>query len=209
MIPAHLATPMRRTIDLPDLEHRPVMRPSIALMAVLLAAALTAPYGAAAAACSSPLLDTSAKRLVGPEESLCEHAGKAVLIVNTASRCGYTPQYEGLEALWQRYRDQGLVVLGFPSDQFGGQEPGDDAEIAKFCKVNYGVSFPMFTKSNVSGRDAIPLYKELIKITGESPKWNFHKYLIARDGRSVQAFGSDVKPDGATLRAAIEAALAR
>lgn len=100
-------------------------------------------------------------------------------------------------------------MLGFPSDQFGGQEPGDDAEIAKFCKVNYGVSFPMFTKSNVSGRDAIPLYKELIKITGESPKWNFHKYLIARDGRSVQAFGSDVKPDGATLRAAIEAALAR
>lgn len=164
--------------------------------------------GNAYAGCSSPLLDTSAKRLVGPEESLCRYAGKVVLVVNTASQCGFTPQYEGLEALWKAYADDGLVVLGFPSDQFGGQEFGDDTEIAKFCRVNYGVSFPMFTKSPVKGDDAIPLYRALIEHTGVTPKWNFHKYLVARDGKTVQAFGSDVRPDGRELRDAIEAALA-
>ena len=174
-----------------------------------LSALLLAQAAPAGAACASPLLDTSAKRLIGPEESLCQYAGKAVLVVNTASQCGFTPQYEGLEALWKEYGDDGLVVLGFPSDQFGGQEFGDDAEIAKFCKVNFGVSFPMFTKSSVKGDDAIPLYRDLIAATGESPQWNFHKYLIAPDGKSVQAFGSRVKPDSKELRGAIEAVLPR
>ncbi|MES0872947.1 glutathione peroxidase [Sinimarinibacterium thermocellulolyticum] len=175
-------------------------------MPSLLAALLLTP-AAVHAACDSPLLDTTAKRLVGPEESLCQYAGKAVLVVNTASACGFTPQYEGLEALWRRYRDDGLVVLGFPSDQFGGQEPGSDAEIAEFCKLNYGVSFPMYTKSSVKGEDAIPLYRGLIDATGEAPKWNFHKYLIAPDGKTVQAFDSRVTPDSNQLRGAIEAAL--
>lgn len=174
----------------------------------LLATLLLVQAGSAAAACNSPLLDTSAKRLVGAEESLCQYAGKAVLVVNTASECGFTPQYEGLEALWKAYGDDGLVVLGFPSDQFGGQEFDDDAEIARFCKLNYGVSFPMFTRSSVRGDDAIPLFRGLIDATGKSPKWNFHKYLIARDGRTAQAFGTRVKPDSKELRDAIEAALA-
>jgi glutathione peroxidase len=178
-------------------------------LTLMLSALLLAQAAPADAACSSPLLDTSAKRLIGPEESLCQYAGKAVLVVNTASRCGFTPQYEGLEALWKEYGDDGLVVLGFPSDQFGGQEFGDDAEIAKFCKLNFGVSFPMFTKSSVKGDDAIPLYRGLIAATGKTPQWNFHKYLIAPDGKSVQAFGSRVKPDSKELRGAIEAALAR
>jgi glutathione peroxidase len=181
-----------------------MMRSITALLAVL----LLSQAAPAIAACSSPLLDTQAKRLIGPEESLCLYAGKAVLVVNTASQCGFTPQYEGLEALWREYGDDGLVVLGFPSDQFGGQEFGDDAEIAKFCKLNFGVSFPMFTKSSVKGDDAIPLYRGLIAATGEAPQWNFHKYLIAPDGKTVQAFGSRVKPDSKELRGAIEAALA-
>ncbi len=181
----------------------------IAALALTLPLGLSLPFaGTAQAACTSPLLDTQAKRLIGPEESLCQYAGKAVLVVNTASQCGFTPQYEGLEALWKQYGDDGLVVLGFPSDQFGGQEFGDDADIAKFCKVNFGVSFPMFTKASVKGDDAIPLYRGLIDATGSTPGWNFHKYLIARDGKRVQAFNSRVTPDSQELRSAIEAALA-
>lgn len=162
----------------------------------------------AGATCNSALLDSEAKRLIGPQESLCQYEGKVVLVVNTASQCGFTSQYEGLEKLWKQYQDRGLVVLGFPSDQFGGQEYGDDAEIAKFCQVNFGVSFPMFTKSSVKGKDAIPLFRGLIDTTGKSPKWNFHKYLIARDGKTVEAFGSRVKPDSKEMRTAIESALA-
>jgi glutathione peroxidase len=204
MIPAHPAASRGRTMRHPD-SGASIMLRTVTLMFSALLLAQAAP---ATAACNSPLLDTSAKRLIGPEESLCQYAGRAVLVVNTASQCGFTPQYEGLEALWKEYSDDGLVVLGFPSDQFGGQEFGDDAEIAKFCKLNFGVSFPMFTKSSVRGEDAIPLYRSLIEATGEAPQWNFHKYLISADGRTVQAFGSRVKPDSAELRGAIEAALA-
>ena len=119
-------------------------------MRFLLAAALALAASQALATCPSPLLDKTEKRLLGKSENLCEsYAGKVVLVVNTASECGYTPQYEGLEALYKTYKDKGLVVLGFPSDQFGGQEPGDDKQIATFCKANYGVSFPMFTKTKV------------------------------------------------------------
>jgi glutathione peroxidase len=158
--------------------------------------------------CAGSLLDSRLARLTGAEESLCVHHGKVVLAVNTASECGFTPQYEGLEALYQRYREQGLVVIGIPSDQFGGQEYADDAEIARFCKINFGVSFPMYTRSAVIGDNAIPLYQGLKAATGEAPRWNFHKFLIGRDGRALGAWDSRVTPEAPALRSAIEAALA-
>ncbi|HEY0973924.1 MAG TPA: glutathione peroxidase [Solimonas sp.] len=174
----------------------------------LLLCALLLLAGPAHAACQGSLLDVEAKRLVGPAESLCAYEGKVVLAVNTASHCGFTRQYEGLEALWREYKDRGLVILGFPSDQFGGQEFGDDAEIAKFCKLNFGVSFPMYTRSSVRGDDANPLFRRLIDTTGTTPKWNFYKYLIGRDGKTAEAFNSMVEPDSKKLRKAIEKALA-
>lgn len=162
------------------------------------------------AACETPLLDHTEKRLLGKSENLCaSYAGKVVLVVNTASQCGYTPQYEGLETLYKTYRDKGLVVLGFPSDQFGEQEPGDAQEIAKFCKANYGVSFPMFAKTEVKGEGANPLYKALITVTGKTPSWNFNKYLIGRDGKAVTHYSSDTKPLSAELTKAVEAELAK
>ncbi|HEX4871678.1 MAG TPA: glutathione peroxidase [Nevskiaceae bacterium] len=175
-------------------------------VAVLLLALSAA--GPVAAACEGSLLDHRSRRLLGGEERLCEtYAGKVVLVVNTASQCGYTPQYEGLEALYRQYRERGLVVLGFPSDQFGGQEFDSEAEIAEFCKVNYGVSFPMFGKTQVKDAGADPLFQGLIKATGQTPSWNFNKYLVGRDGRAVRHFPSSVKPDSPALAEAIEAAL--
>jgi len=174
------------------------------------AAALAVFASPALAVCQGSLLNHSEKRLLGNTENLCESfAGKVVLVVNTASQCGYTPQYEGLEALYRQYKDQGLVVLGFPSDQFGGQEFADDKRIAKFCKANFGVSFPMFTKTDVKGRKANPLFQALIASTGKPPSWNFNKYLIGRDGQSVVHYGSDTKPQSETLMQAIEAQLAQ
>lgn len=164
--------------------------------------------GLDASACTGSLLDSEVRRLTGGTASLCQYHGQVVLAVNTASACGYTPQYEGLEALYRRYRERGVVVLGFPSDQFGGQELDQDADIARFCRINYGVSFPMFSKSVVKGAQAIPFYRGLIAASGEAPRWNFHKYLIGRDGRSVRAFASDVKPDSPALIQALETALA-
>ena len=164
----------------------------------------------ASAVCSVPILDKTERRLVGGEENLCEtYAGKVVLVVNTASKCGFTPQYEGLEALYKSHKDRGLVVLGFPSDQFGGQEYADNDEIAKFCKLNFGVSFPMFQKSDVKGENVNPLFRDLIAVTGKTPAWNFNKYLITRDGRTVRYFPSKVAPDAPELMQAIEAALAQ
>lgn len=160
------------------------------------------------ASCDQGLLDTDARRLLGASENLCEsYGGKVVLVVNTASQCGYTGQYEGLQTLWKTYGDRGLVVLGFPSDQFGGQEYDDEAQIAKFCKANYGVTFPVFGKSQVTGDAAIPLFKGLAEATGSPPQWNFHKYLVGRDGQPISAFGSDVEPEDAELITAIETAL--
>ena len=179
-------------------------------MRLLIAATLALAASQALAVCESPLLDKTEKRLLGKSENLCEtYAGKVVLVVNTASQCGYTPQYEGLEALYKIYKDKGLVVLGFPSDQFGGQEFGDDKEIAKFCKANYGVSFPMYTKTQVKGDAVDPLYKALIATTGKTPSWNFNKYLIGRDGKTVTHYGSDTKPQAADFTKAIEAELAK
>lgn len=177
-------------------------------MRLLIALTLLLTAHAAHASCAGSLLEVDARRLTGAPEKLCEiYAGKVVLVVNTASQCGYTPQYEGLEKLYQKYRSQGLVVLGFPSDEFGGQEPGSDAEIAKFCKVNFGVQFPMFAKGSVKGDNAQALYQKLIAASGEAPRWNFHKYLLSRDGQFVSVYPSKVKPDDAALLATIETQL--
>lgn len=164
--------------------------------------------GSAFAACP-PSLDFAARPLLGQEPvRLCDrYAGKVILVVNTASKCGFTPQYEGLEALYRELEPRGFVVLGFPSNDFGGQEPGNEAEIGKFCRSTYGVQFPMFEKTVVRGDDAHPFYRHLVAVTGKSPKWNFYKYLIDRDGRVVRSFGSMTSPDSGTLRDAIEALL--
>ncbi|GIX33625.1 MAG: glutathione peroxidase [Lysobacterales bacterium] len=158
-----------------------------------------------------PLLDFELRRLAASERvRLCDaFAGKVLLVVNTASKCGFTPQYEGLEALHRRYADQGFAVLGFPSNDFMGQEPGSEEEIAAFCRTQYGVEFPMFEKIKVRGQEAHPFYKALTEAAGgKAPRWNFHKYLIGRDGRLIGQYSSDVRPDDPKLKEAIEAALA-
>jgi glutathione peroxidase len=160
------------------------------------------------AACP-PLLDRSVNNLMGGEKSLCEYRGKVVLVVNTASKCGYTGQYSGLEALYKKYKNDGLVVLGFPSNDFGAQEPGANKEVANFCQVNYGVTFPMFEKTPVRNAGNNALYDLLANATGERPKWNFHKYLIGRDGKSVKSFASAVEPDDAKLMAELSNLLAQ
>ena len=145
------------------------------------------------------LTDFSATTLTGEDRDLAAYAGKVVLVVNTASQCGFTPQYEGLEKLYQSYGEQGFVVLGFPSNQFGGQEPGSDDEIGSFCQKNYGVSFPMFSKIDVNGPDAHPLYQWLKDekggLLGEKIKWNFTKFLVGKDGKVVKRYGSTTKPE--------------
>lgn len=152
----------------------------------------------AAPACP-PTLQHSFPRLQDEKpQSLCQYAGKVVLVVNTASFCGFTPQYKGLEALYAKYQARGLVVLGFPSNDFS-QEPAANAQIADFCENTFGVKFPMFGKTTVSGAQAVPLYRQLAKATGSAPAWNFHKYLLARDGRVVASFDSQTEPDDAKL----------
>jgi glutathione peroxidase len=141
------------------------------------------------------------------KQDLCQYAGKVILVVNTASHCGFTKQYEGLEALYAKYADQGFVILGFPSNDFGKQEPGSAKEIADFCYNTYGVKFPMFAKSSVQGPKANPLYAELIKASGTKPKWNFYKYLIDRDGKVVDTYSSITTPENSKLVTAIEKAL--
>lgn len=173
----------------------------LSLMA-LLAAGLTS----TAAAMAADLLDLSYRPLAGKQQVNLQqrYHGQVLLVVNTASKCGYTPQYEGLEALQQRYAPRGFAVLGFPSNDFKGQEPGDEKQIQEFCTLTYGVKFPMFQKVVVTGPDATPLYRSLATATGVSPGWNFHKYLISRDGRVVAQFPSKVTPDDPKLVAAIE-----
>jgi glutathione peroxidase len=156
-----------------------------------------------------PLLDAALPTLSDDKpESLCQYKGKVLLVVNTASQCGYTPQYEGLEKLYRRYKDKGLVVLGFPSNDFGGQEPGSNREIAKFCEVNYGVSFPMFTKTGVAKGDINPFYRKLANSSGALPGWNFHKYLVDRNGARAISFNTQVEPSDQKLVKEIERLLA-
>ena len=142
-------------------------------------------------------------------QNLCQYAGKVVLVVNTASFCGFTSQYEGLEALYAKYQNKGLVVLGFPSNDFGQQEPGSSKAIADFCFNTYGVKFPMFSKSVVKGAKRNALYEQLFQATKVAPGWNFHKYLIDRRGKVVANYASQVTPDNASLVSAIENALSQ
>ena len=146
----------------------------------------------------------------GTPTSLANYKGKVMLIVNVASQCGYTYQYEGLQALYMKYKDRGLVVAGFPANNFGGQEPGTNVEIGAFCKLNYGVTFPMFSKISVAGQNKAPLYRFLTanpKTAGEIP-WNFTKYLVDRTGKVLARFDAPVEPESRELTSAIEAALA-
>ncbi|MEE7546356.1 glutathione peroxidase [Xanthomonas sp. Kuri4-1] len=155
---------------------------------------------------AAPLLDQDYRPLAGKDRINLNrtYGGKVLLVVNTASKCGFTVQYEGLEALQQRFGTRGFAVLGFPSNDFKGQEPGSEQQIQEFCTLTYGVKFPMFEKVHVVGADATPLYRRLAADTGVAPGWNFHKYLIARDGRVVAQFPSKVRPDDPALLAAIE-----
>ena len=155
-------------------------------------------------------LDFEVTTLDGQPKHLGDYAGKVVLVVNTASKCGHTPQYAGLEAMYRKYEDQGLVVLGFPANNFNAQEPGSNLEIAEFCEQNYGVTFPMFSKVSVKGEDQCPLYAYLTSHADPSGEvaWNFEKFLIGRDGEIVGRFKPGVKPDAPEVTAAVESALA-
>lgn len=153
----------------------------------------------------SPLLSHTFLRLQDEvPQNLCQYQGKVVMVVNTASYCGFTGQYDDLEKIYSRYQKRGFVVLGFPSNDFGQQEPGTNQQIAEFCKNTYDVKFPMFTKSTVSGKNPNPLFKTLIEKTGTTPKWNFYKYLIDRNGNVVEAYSSLANPSGKTITNQIE-----
>jgi len=147
--------------------------------------------------------DFSATTIDGKPRKLADYKGKVLLVVNTASKCGFTPQYKGLEAFYKKYKDKGLVVLGFPSNQFGAQEPGPESEIAEFCEMNYGVTFPLFSKVDVNGDAAHPLFKYLTStkkglLGSEAIKWNFTKFLIGKDGQLVKRFAPATKPQDLT-----------
>ena len=173
------------------------------IVAALAALASATPSSAAESPCPI-VLDHKFANLMDEPVLLCRFRGKVLLIVNTASECGYTPQYEGLEGLYRRYRDKGFAVLGFPANDFGGQEPGSNKEIAQFCRVNYGITFPMFAKTSVMGANANPLFHELAARTGKPPRWNFHKYLLDRAGQPVAVFESAVEPEDPRVTAQIE-----
>ena len=174
---------------------RPLMKlaaPPLLGFAALLALPVT--QAQAAATCPAVLQHTFPRLQDEKPQNLCQYAGKVVLVVNTASFCGFTPQYKGLETLDGKYRSRGLVVLGFPSNDFS-QESGTNKEIADFCESTFGVKFPMFAKSSVRGADANPMFKQLAQISGTTPKWNFYKYLIGRDGKVVDSYSSMTEPD--------------
>ena len=187
------------------------------LSGLLLAGVVLTGAGLGVSAGSAPawssdgsLLDQDFRRLASDDvvNLQAAYGGKVVLVVNTASRCGNTPQYEGLEKLYEQYGEQGLVVLGFPSNDFFGQEPGSEEEIQEFCRLTYGVRFPMFEKVSVKEGEAHPFYQQLAAAAGTYPTWNFHKYLIGRDGRLIAEFSPRTKPEDDKLVASIEDALA-
>lgn len=180
------------------------------VMKILFALAFIA-INTAALACESSLLDQDFRRLASKEEvNLCQaYTGKVMLVVNTASKCGNTPQYDGLEELYEQYGEEGLVVLGFPSNDFMGQEPGTEEKIEEFCRLTYGVRFPMFEKTSVKKDKAHPFYVALADAAGTYPTWNFHKYLIGRDGEFIAEFSPRTQPYDEDVVAAIELALSR
>lgn len=164
-------------------------------------------YAVAQPATDCPETLNFTKRTLAGEDSvnLCQkYLGKVVVVVNTASKCGYTYQYEGLEALYRKYKDKGLVVIGFPSNDFGGQEPGNEKQIQDFCRLTYGVEFPMFEKTHASKYNADPMYQTLARISGEFPQWNFHKYVLDRNGKLVASFNSKVEPQSGKMINTIE-----
>ncbi|MBL8523155.1 MAG: glutathione peroxidase [Betaproteobacteria bacterium] len=173
----------------------------------LLALALTMIAPAVMASDCPSLLNHKFNSLQGKPQDFCQYRGKVVLIVNTASYCGYTEQYKGLQAIYDKYRERGLLVVGFPANDFGKQEPGSNAEVADFCERTYKVKFPMMEKTSVVSPQANPLHEALYKATGERPKWNFHKYLIAANGTQVASFDSKVAPESKQLIDQIENAL--
>ncbi len=178
--------------------------------AALGALVLTAPAALAsdgAATCPATLQHTYLRLQDEKPQSLCQYSGKVVLVVNTASFCGFTGQYKGLEELYSRYKDKGLVVLGFPSNDFS-QETGSNQQIAEFCENTFGVKFPMFAKSSVKGPEASPLFRQLAQLSGTAPRWNFHKYLLGRDGKLVDQYSSLTAPDSKGLLRAVEQQLA-
>lgn len=162
--------------------------------------------GGATAGTCAPLLDHEMRQLAGEERvRLCDaYQGQVILVVNTASKCGFTGQYEGLEALYRKYKDRGFVVLGFPSNDFANQEPGTESEIAQFCRLTYSVEFPMFEKTEVAKGKASPFYRGLAEAAGGYPKWNFYKYLIDRNGQVVDYYSSITAPESDKLVSAIE-----
>jgi len=162
-----------------------------------------------AQAADKSLFDFNLTGLDGKPLPLAQFKGHPVLMVNTASECGFTPQYDGLEKLWEDYKDRGLVIIGVPSNDFGGQEPGKAAEIATFCRKNFGVTFPLADKAVVSGPDAIPVYKWAGTQAGflGKPSWNFHKYLFSKDGQLLDWFASTTEPESAKIKNAVEAAI--
>ena len=190
----------------------------VSLTASMLAGALlaaapaqAAPPEAAAApapACPAVLQHTVLRLQDEKPQSLCQYSGKVVVVVNTASFCGFTPQYKGLEALYDKYQGRGLVVLGFPSNDFS-QESGSNKDIAEFCESTFGVKFPMFTKTTVSGKDAVPLFKQLAAASGTPVRWNFYKYIVSRDGLAVTSFNALTDPASSRFVAEIEKQLAR
>jgi glutathione peroxidase len=178
-----------------------MMKPSLAILMLTLPLLAQTPRRPAMS-----FHDLSARRLDGQAQPLSAYKGKVVLVVNVASECGYTPQYAGLEKLYQARKAQGFEVLGFPCNQFGGQEPGSASDIQGFCQKNFGVTFPLFEKVEVKGAGQSPVYAFLTAQHG-APKWNFHKFLVGKEGQVLAAFPSSVEPEGPELKAALEAAL--
>ena len=179
-------------------------------MKTLMKVAITLAFCSAPVLAGTALLDQDYRELAGTQRVNLQsvYAGKVLLVVNTASKCGNTPQYEALEAMHAKYKDQGFAVLGFPSNDFMGQEPGTEKQIQEFCRLTYGVKFPMFEKVHVKGSDATPFYKRLAAATGEVPDWNFHKYLIDRNGKVVASFGARTQPTDPALVARVQSLLA-
>ncbi|GAB2504477.1 glutathione peroxidase [Lysobacter humi (ex Lee et al. 2017)] len=182
-----------------------------ALRTTAVAVLLAATCAAVPAATAPDLLGHAFRPLAGktPVNLRKAYGGQVLLVVNTASKCGFTPQFEALEKLHAKYRPKGFAVLGFPSGDFKAQEFDDEKQIQEFCTLTYGVKFPMFQKTHVVGDQAHPLYRQLAQASGEAPKWNFHKYLLGRDGRIAATWGSKVKPDDPAIVAAIERELAK
>jgi glutathione peroxidase len=183
--------PLKQALDLQGIF---MVRIPIAIAALVALMWLSWPQAASANNCPESLSFKFLRLQDEAPQDLCQFQGKVVLVVNTASYCGFTGQYDDLEKIYANYKDKGLVILGFPSNDFGNQEPGSNKEIADFCQNTYNVKFPMFAKSSVSGKDANPLFKYLAQKTGTTPKWNFYKYLIDRKGNVVDSYNSTTSP---------------